>query len=125
MSDQSNIKPPGFDYENKRVAFDYIKSPHFRTIVAEGIFGGISPRGRINMAIWNERWPIPKQSVQEIGKKNELGKEIIEERVSRDAVIREVDVMLSLDVTTAIQMRDWLNDKLGDIDSLTEEAPEG
>ena len=109
----SGPKPPGINEKEKRVRFDYIKSQYFRSVHVDGIFGGVVPNGKsIRMSIWNERWPIPKQTVHEMDEKGIVKDEITEERISRDAIVREVEIDLVMDAECAKQMRDWLSVKL-------------
>lgn len=114
---------PGIDQEAGRIRFDYIKSNYFRVIHIDGVFGGNAPRaGLIHMAIWNERWPIPKQSTFEFNPNGQLGKEIEEERVTRDAIVREVECLLIMDITNAKVIRDWLNEKIANLEKRSEEV---
>lgn len=94
------------------VAFDYIKTPDYREIHVDGAWGGLTPRGYIQMAIYNERLPIPQQTVFEL-KDAQLGNEIKEKRRGRQAIIRNVEVDLIMDLQTAESMRDWLNQHIG------------
>jgi len=119
MNDTPPKRLPGIDLEKKRVKFDYIKGNYFRIIHVDGVHGGIGPRGSIFMSVWNERWPIPKQTSHEISDEGTVGKEIESERVVRDAVVREVEIGLIIDIETAKQIRDWLTDKIDKIESAT------
>jgi hypothetical protein len=111
--------PPGIDEKEKRIRFDYIKSQFFRVIHVDGIFGGTSPIGKaIRMSVWNERWPIPKQTVHEMDELGNLLKEVVEERIQRDAIVREVEVDLVMDVDCAKQMREWLSRKIEQYDEI-------
>src|SRR5438874_108790 len=75
----------------KQLAFDYIKSPHFRALRADGAIGGVTPNGQIHIALYSERPPIPQRVVHRITEENKLGEEIEHQRVSRDAIVREMD----------------------------------
>jgi hypothetical protein len=113
MSQDEERVAPGFDPEAKRIKFDYIKSNYFRVVHVDGIFGGNSPgHALITMAVWNERWPIPKQSVYGLQKDGSLGEEIVEDRVTRNAVVREVETELIMTIETAKVMRDWLDERI-------------
>lgn len=92
------------------VNFDYIKSPQHRVVHADGVWGGVTPRGLISMSFWNTRGPIPRRIVQEVGPGGELGKEV--SRESRDAIVREVDVGVILDLEVARSLAKWLEDKI-------------
>jgi hypothetical protein len=59
-----------------RVTFHYIKSGFFRVVYATGVQGGISPKGEIQMAFFNERVPFPQQvahSIEQSGKSMSVG----------------------------------------------------
>lgn len=116
MAEEAKKGPPGIDVEAGRIRFDFIKSNFFRVIHVEGIFGGNSPRGLINMAVFNERWPIPKQITHEYTE-GRSGKEI--ERVARDAIVREVEAQLVMNVQTAKSICKWLQDKINNIEEKT------
>ena len=103
---------PGINLEDQKVRFDYIKANQFRMIHVDGLFGGISPNSNIFMSLWSERWPIPKQTAHKLSKDGSIQGEILEERVSRDAIVREIDVGVVMNINVAIQMREWLNDKI-------------
>ncbi len=92
------------------VNFDYIKSPLFRVVHADGVWGGVTPRGFINMNFWNTRTPIPTRIIQEVKPSGDLGKEL--GRESRDAIVREVDVGIILDLELAKSVSKWLRSKI-------------
>jgi hypothetical protein len=127
MSDQLNkALPPGINEEAHQVRYDFIKSNHFRVIHVDGICGGISPRGGlVHMAVWNERWPIPKQTVHEFTPDAEVGKEILAERVMRNAIVREVEAQLVMDISEAKRLRDWLDDKIKSFEEGTKQLEKG
>jgi len=110
MADQGPSRLPGVDPEHKKVRFDYIKSNSFRVVYVEGAYGGAGPRGEVQMAVYNERWPIPLQTTHELDAQGNLGQEIRAERASRDAVVREVEAELIMDVSTAKNMVAWLQE---------------
>ena len=95
-----------------RIKFDYIKSNLFRVVHAEGVIGGITPRPAIHMAFYNERNAIPRQTVFPVNEDGTLGPEITEERVVRDAIVREVEVDVVMDLNTAASFLKWLQEKL-------------
>ena len=116
MSEDVKKGPPGIDVGAGEIRFDFIKSNYFRVIHVEGAFGGSSPHNLINMAIYNERWPIPKQITKEF-KENKAGREI--DRATRDAIVREVEAQLVMDVATAKRICEWLQKQIGSIEERT------
>lgn len=100
----------------KDISFHYIKSNLFRVIKVDGAHGGVSLRGEIHVALFNERRPIPvlvKHSITEAGK---LGTEI--ERVARDGVVREVEADMVLLPATARSIARWLVEKAEEADRI-------
>lgn len=98
--------------ENKNIKFDYIKSPTFRTVHADGVWGGITPRGYINLGFYSERAPFPRQTTHIMSDQQTLGGEIREERDGRDAIIRELECNVIIDVEFAESLIKWLRGKI-------------
>lgn len=99
-----------------RVKFDYIKSNFFRVVHADGVLGGLTPRLDIHMDVWSERQAIPRELVHELKPDGTLGDELKEERTARDAIVREVEVGIVIDVALAKAMIDWLQEKINRIE---------
>jgi len=116
MAEETKKGPPGIDIEAGEIRFDFIKSNNFRVIHVEGAYGGSSPHNLIHMMVYNERWPIPKQITKEF-KEGQTGREI--DRASRDAIVRDVEAQLVMDVTTAKRICKWLNDTINSIEERT------
>ena len=102
----------------KELRFDYIKSNYFRVVHADGVYGGVSPTGSVWATFWSQRGAIPTQSVYNVTPDGKLGQEDIERRVGRDAIIREAEVVVMLDVTFARTLRGWLDDKIKAIETI-------
>jgi hypothetical protein len=98
-----------------RVAFDYIKGPHFRAVRADGAIGGVTPNGHIHIAFYSERLPIPRRVVHSLDPSSgKLGEEIARE--SRDAVIREMDSDLFLTLSVAKSIYTWLGERITELE---------
>lgn len=101
----------------EQVRFFYIKSNHFRVVHVDGAHGGLTPSGLIQMALFNDRIPIPQQTlhpvtVTDAGKK--LGAELQDERVARDGIVREVEVEALMAISVAKTLHTWLGDKIAE-----------
>lgn len=103
----------------KEIAFKYVKSNLFRVIHADGAWGGIAPRGYIHMALYSERQAIPTHSAIPFSEDGPIGKEKFERDSS---FVREVEADVVLDLATAINLRDWLSDRIGTMNELIREA---
>jgi hypothetical protein len=99
-----SLEPNG----KRTVSFHYIKSNSFRVVYVEGALGGPTPRGNISVSVFNERAPIPQKNVFEVLPTGELGAELVEQRISRDGVVREVEVELVFTVESAKTFAEWL-----------------
>lgn len=103
---QKKVTPP------QNLKFNYIKSNLFRVIHADGVWGGATPQGRIHVSLFNERTPIPQQTVHEITPEGKLGPEIVGERITKDGIVREVEVEAIMDLDVAKSLAKWLNEKI-------------
>lgn len=97
--------------------FHFIKSADCKEVLVDGAFGGIAPRGRISMAVYTERLPIPQETVHSVTAE-ELGPEIQEKRVSRENLVRLVESVLHLDIEVAKVVHQWLGQKIMELESL-------
>ncbi len=109
MSDNKRVNPPGIDLDKNQISFDLIKGNFFRVFPVDGIFGGIGPRGQLRMTFFSERWPIPKRMVCKITEDGEMKEEIRELRETREAVVRELEVEVVMDLATAKGIADWMH----------------
>lgn len=105
------------------VTFHYIKSPLFRVLHVDGVIGGVTPRGRIHCAVFSERPAIPQSTEQAISPEGQLGDLLRAE--GRQGIVREIDADLQLDKTTAVQLRDWLTDRINELEALTQQRRQG
>ncbi len=114
------------DAKIREISIHYIKSNAFRVIYAEGAHGGLSPNGKIQMGLYNERQPIPQQTlhaIEQVGKHAvTVGKEIVEKRIGRTGVVREVETEILMDVAAAKEIGQWLLDQAATVDRLREEV---
>jgi hypothetical protein len=108
---------PGGD-DPLKISFDFIKSNLFRVIHADGAWGGITPQGKIDLSIYSERVAIPQKVVHAVNPDGSLGGEIRTERVTRDAIVRELEVEIIMDVSTAQALCAWLQQKISDFETM-------
>lgn len=106
----------------KKLRYHLIKSNAFRTIHADGVFGGVTPRLSISATVFNERAPLPDQIVHEIKEDGTIGSEIVDERIARDGLVRELEANLIMDVEFAKVFVKWLTEKISFIEKTIEDA---
>jgi hypothetical protein len=116
----SSPSPPK-DTPPQQLKFDFIKSNYFRTIHADGIWGGLNGHLDIAMAFYSERPAIPQQITVPI-ENGKLGNELEGTRVGRDAVIRDVEISVTMNVEVARYFRQWLDEKIKAIDEINQKA---
>ncbi len=95
-----------------RIAFDYIKAANFRAIRADGAIGGVTPAGQIHLALYSERLPIPRRTVHDLDKSGQLGKAIESETIKRDAIVREMEIDVFVNIDVARNLHTWLGQKI-------------
>ena len=105
MSDEKKAKKP-------EIAFHFQKTANFRVVWADGVFGGVTPSGHLDMVFYSERYPLPKQLVYELRDDGTLGSEIGEKRVAKDGVVRDAELSVQLSLGTAKSLMKWLGQKI-------------
>lgn len=108
-----------FQPDPEKVGFDFIKSNLFRVIHADGVWGGVGPRGNIQMGFYSERFPIPRRVEMEI-KEGRVGDEI--SRDARSDIVREVEAEVIMNLQTAKALKDWLTTKIDEATKIAEAA---
>lgn len=99
------------------VAFDYIKSPGFKVIRADGAIGAVTPNGHIHMALFSERQAIPRRIVNSLALDGTIGGQIDSQTESRNSIVREMDVDVFLSVDAAELLRNWLDQRINEAKS--------
>lgn len=102
----------------KELDIHYIKSSCYRTFHVDGIFGGVTPGGKIHVATFVERQVLPETVRQKVGPDGKLGAEI--SRVTKQGITREIEAGLVMDVGMARTFRDWLDGKIKEFEKAVE-----
>lgn len=93
----------------KKIKFDYIKAQLFRTARADGAWAGTNGFSDLVLSFYSERTPIPKTIVHLLTEENNLGTEVLAERVIRDSVVREVEFSVSMSLEVAKSLRELID----------------
>lgn len=109
----------------EKLRIEYIKSHAYRMVRADGALGGTSPRLELFISFYNERFPIPKVLVYKPTDTGAPGEEIVEERESKEGIIREVEVGITMDLPTAKSFAGWLAQKIGELEKTRERILSG
>lgn len=99
-----------------KIVFNYIKSNFFRVIHADGVIGGLTPRGLIHCALFSERLPIPRvtEHLVDMEKGVLLDQTIIE---GRQGIVRELEIDIFLTKTSAKELIEWLNSRISELEA--------
>lgn len=94
------------------VTFHYIKGVDFRSVHVDGAFGGLTAKGFLHIALFSERTVIPQETTFKITSDGLLGDEVKEKRVSKEGIVRQLEVDIIVNEQTAIDLRAWLDQKI-------------
>jgi hypothetical protein len=106
---------------SRRLRFHYIKSNFFRVVHMDGALGGLTPRGYIHCAIYNERAAVPLVTEYKLVDDVLSGEEPIEGKVG---MVRELEVDLMMSRPVAEELRNWLTDRIKEYDKRLAETEE-
>jgi hypothetical protein len=99
--------------KNTEVKFHFIKATDCKEFSPNGMFGGLCPNGKISVALYSERPPIPKEIVHTIeGLK--LGPELTDKRIGKTDYVRVVQSVIQIDVSVAKSFVEWLQERIKD-----------
>jgi hypothetical protein len=124
MSEEKELEQQEHSFPLKEIKFNYIKSNLFRMVRVDAIWAGITPNFDIHVNLCSERYPIPQQTLHKIEPDGSLGEEIIEGRISRDGIVREVEVGAVMDIATAKSLIELLQDLVKQVEKIEDEDSE-
>jgi hypothetical protein len=90
----------------------YEKSNLFRVVHADGIFGGVTPSGTLNVAFFSQRTPLPRKSSLSVAT-NGLATETITD--TKTGVFREIEVDIVMDLNTSLAFHAWLTQNVNQL----------
>ncbi len=100
----------------KELIFHYIKTNNYKTYYADGIFGGITPKGKLYMEPFIERGATPRQVKHTLMDDGSLDSGTIVE--GKKDIIREIECGILMDIENAKALRDWLNSKIEEFETI-------
>ena len=93
----------------EEVTFDFVRSPFFRVVHSNGVWGGITPRQELSMTFYSERQALPQYVTHRVTSEG-LGPEINREGTSNIQREWEVEVLMSME--EAVSLHRWLGAKI-------------
>jgi hypothetical protein len=103
--------------------FDYIKSNQFRVLHADGAFLSLNPTG-LTVTFFSERQPIPRRTVHKLNSDGTVGDEIPDQRVVRDAVVRDAEIAVVMNLDAAKRIRDKFDEMIKRFEDATKDRGE-
>ena len=103
--------------EKQTVELRYTRAPDFRTVHADGVYGGITPAGQLRMEFFVAVRKSQDIEVCEI-KDNKLGKPLSMEGAEPGVILREKQVSVVMSFDAAKALLPWLKDKVEQIGKL-------
>lgn len=109
--------------KKKKITFKYVIPENLRDCWSNGVWGGVTPRGEINMHFFNERAALPNSEAYEI---DEDGKLKTPPEIDKGGdIVRMIQASITIDVTTAIKIKNWLDDRIKYIESHDDKEKDG
>ena len=103
----------------KELKFKYYFPDDYKPVYTNGVWGGITPRGEIEIHFLYDRTPLPLYSTHELTKeKGLLG--IPKELEIGDFILRFVQAGVVMDLAAAESLHEWLGGKLKDLRAATD-----
>ncbi|WP_461630866.1 hypothetical protein [Labilibaculum euxinus] len=100
--------------ENKKkildkIEFHYEKNPQYRTINADGAYGGVTPTNHINISFYSTRNCIPTSVTHKVNENGSLSEQPIEVNPnSKTGVVREIEFGVYMNRQTAQDLLKFL-----------------
>ena len=94
----------------REIKIKYVIPDDLRDLTVSGFWGGITPSAHIHMHAFSERQPLPNKEKLQI---NQDGEMIEQPDIEAGGdIIRLVQASLVMDYATAVQLREWLDEKI-------------
>jgi hypothetical protein len=97
------------------IRFHYIKGNYFRVVHVDGIIGGWTAPGLLHIATYSERPAIPQVTEHELREPTLGPAQNVE---GKAGFVRELDVDLMLSKERVVEIRDWLTERLNELEQL-------
>ena len=114
---------PDSEKTTSELQFHFVKSNFFRVIHADGVAGGVSPKGAIQISFFNERAAIPKLTVHKVTLDANghaiPGEEIVGRREGKEGIVREVETEIVMPLEVAEAFHKWLGTAVDQLKTLT------
>lgn len=93
-----------------KIPIKYKEAADYKVYHADGAHGGWTPRTNLSIDFYVERSTFPEVIVHSLSDKGDLGPVI--EQKGEKGIRRERQFGVILSIRTAVELRNWLNDKI-------------
>ena len=103
----------------EKLKFKYLFDKSYNPVYCTGGFGGLTPRNEIVLNFFMERHPIPYSETRAINLDGSIGPVLSmkpKEDENTAKVIRYVESGIIMDIQTAKEIRDWLNNNIEELE---------
>lgn len=100
-----------------RICYHYDQEEGMRLRPAHGVWGGINPHGELEICFYEESDMPPKTSEMLIGPDGTPGAEQVAMQDDARHISRHIHTRLLLNYDTARAVADWLEERLGELES--------
>jgi hypothetical protein len=100
---------------------NYIKSPQYRETSCDGALGGVTSKNKIWMALYTERYPLPRVLTYKTEKTPDPKAVKIDETSrplkieSKEGIIRHVEFSTYMDLDVAQALHKWLGERIAQV----------
>jgi len=95
----------------KEVMIEYRKTPAYRTVYVDGVFGGENGIGMLDMQLFSVRRSIPVFPVK--GKMKHLPeRSVVVEEIKETNIIKEIEISVIMSMKNVEFLRNWLTKQL-------------
>lgn len=101
----------GLSAEKRKAQFLYNRPDDYKTVFANGVYGGVSTRGDIHCHFFVEHQTLPTTEEYELAKDGKLGKKIEDAR-EISTIARDLKVGIVFKVEDAEDIANWLLHKV-------------
>ncbi len=106
--------------EKKEIEFVYEYDPGYRVVAANGVWGGVTPRGDFRLDFFVESSALPERLTHELlpGK---IGEELSRTPPDKRLISRRLQVGVLLSLKEVQLIADFLNERLKKVQQITED----
>ena len=96
----------------RRLQVDFRRSASFRVVHADGVWGGVTPYGKVYMTFFSETPPLPEAMAYSLSADGTVQEEVRADRRGSTNPSREVEVGVVMDLNIARSFLKWLAEKI-------------